>query len=201
VLSKRVQSASEELIPFQATISTSQQEINLASWATGQGWDGVVPAEITIDSGVYIWSDDAATPALTTGNFPRGLKLYVNGYIIGKGGRGGQAATADPSSGGGLPGGPALLLECDVTIIGGVDGYIAGGGGGGAYGGYITSGYQRNAGGGGGAGGGAGGGTNGNANTNYSSTAGGTIGQTGSNGSRTSGGAVADGSGAGGGGG
>ncbi|MFB9151592.1 hypothetical protein [Roseovarius ramblicola] len=112
---------------FTATISTNQQEMNLATWATGQGWDGTSYAEITVAAGVYVWSDDTAIPGMTTGAFPGGLKLIVEGYIIGKGG-------TSPNSGttGGNDGGPALSLGTDVTIEGGTNGYVAGGGGSGA---------------------------------------------------------------------
>jgi len=129
---------------FTATISTNQQELNLATYATGQGWNGTDRAEITIASGVYVWSDDTATPALTTGSFPGGLTLIVNGYIMGKGGAG-----ADTGSGG-ENGGPAISLGTDATIRGGTNGYIGGGGGGGG----TAEGASFTVTGGGGAGGG-----------------------------------------------
>jgi len=117
---------------FAATISTNQQELNLATWATGQGWDGTMAATITVGSGVYIWSDNIATPALTTGSFPNGLTLIVEGFIMGKGGDGG-GNTPDVGSPTILAsaGGPAISLGCDATILGGAAAYIGGGGGGG----------------------------------------------------------------------
>ncbi|MFB9151586.1 hypothetical protein [Roseovarius ramblicola] len=114
---------------FTATISSNQQEMNLATWATGQGWDGTSYAEITVAAGVYVWSDDNTIPGMTTGAFPGGLKLIVEGYIIGKGG---DSSTDALPNGEGLPGGPALSLGTSITIEGGVSGYIAGGGGGGS---------------------------------------------------------------------
>jgi len=137
---------------WEATISTNQQEMNLATWATGQGWNGTSEALITIASGVYIWSDDIATPALTTGDFPNGLTLIVEGFIIGKGGRGGGGVQVEGNAAD-LPaedGGVAISLGCDCTIEGGASAYIGGGGGGGGYG-------PRGQTGGGGAGGGDGG--------------------------------------------
>lgn len=153
---------------FTATLSTNQQEMNLATWATSQGWNGDTEAEITINSGVYVWSDNTATPALTTGNFPKGLKLIVSGgFVMGKGGAGAILyATRNP-------GGPAVSLGCNTTIdlaTGG--GYIGGGGGGGGS-------YEGTGGGGGGAGGGAGGGPGG---------AGGAVGAVGANGTAVQGG-------------
>jgi hypothetical protein len=137
---------------FTANISSNQLQLNLATWATSQGWDGVSPAEITINSNVYVYSNNINTPALTTGNFPNGLTLVVYGYIIGKGGKGGKSTDNINTCVSGENGGTALSLGCN-TIIVGYNGYIAGGGGGGSYifdGPYVAAG-------GGGAGGGDGG--------------------------------------------
>ena len=147
---------------FEATISTNQQELNLATWATGQGWDGTAAATITVGSGVYIWSDNIATPALTTGSFPGGLTLIVEGFIMGKGGDGGGQIAA-------IAGGPAISFGCDVTITGGASAYVGGGGGGG--GGVAT--YSG--------GGGAGGGDAGTA-TSSAPGLGGAVGEIGTNG-------------------
>lgn len=156
---------------FYGTITTSQLQLNLATWATSQGWNGIFPAVITINAGVYIWSDSTAIAALTTGVFPRGLTIINNGYIMGKGGRGGLGNSGPPSSG--LSGGPAISLLTSATInMAGTTSYIGGGGGGG--------GGNSWGGGGGGAGGGQGG------SSYYSGTqiggAGGAIGQSGANG-------------------
>lgn len=143
---------------FSFTISTNQENLNLATYATAQGWDGVSPVEATISSGVYIYSYDVTIPALTTGNFPNGLTIINEGYIAGKGGYGmgpvnpldgSSAMDSDP------PGdaGDAISLGCNVVIESSSGGYIGGGGGGGG-GGYLTN---ECAGGGGGAGGGRGG--------------------------------------------
>ena len=140
---------------WRATISTHQAYLNLRSWAISNGWNGSAAAEITIASGVYIYSDNVATPALTMDSFPGGLTLIVNGYIMGKGGNGGNFYTAPenpivvyaPEAGG-----VALSLSGNI-VIDATNGYIAGGGGGGG-GGYMS---WSAAGGGGGAGGGTGG--------------------------------------------
>jgi hypothetical protein len=162
---------------FTATISTNQQELNLATYATSVGWNGTSAATITISAGVYIWSDNTAVAGLTTGNFASGLTIINNGYIIGKGGKGGDVSTV------GSAGGNAISLGCNTTITNNSGAYIAGGGGGGG---------NR---GGGGAGGGAGG-----SNSPSIGGAGGAVGVAGS----TGGGPVATGGaggGAGGGGG
>lgn len=155
-----------------ATITTNQKELNLRAWAVANGWDQVAQAIITVNTGVYIWSDSTSTPALTIdGNWPGGVTLINNGYIMGKGGHGGgnywdpnipydsftltsfyAMGDVDPEAGG-----IALKLGINVTIQN--SGYIAGGGGGGGRAGaYAQIGATGTAGGGGGgAGGGEGG--------------------------------------------
>lgn len=132
---------------FAATISTSQKELNLATWAAANGWDGIVDVQITIASNVYIWSGNTSIAALTTGVFPKQLTIINNGYISGKGGTGGYYATN------GLAGGDAISLGMNTTFNTGT-GYIGGGGGGG---GGASNASSGNGGGGGGAGGGDGG--------------------------------------------
>jgi hypothetical protein len=154
---------------FAGTISTNQQEINLATWATANGWNGASAATITINSNVYIWSDSTATPALTTGNFPAGLTIINNGYIIGRGGNGGALTTN------GNAGGNGLSLSCNASINN-TNGVVAGGGGGGAGSAAVVGG------GGGGQGGGSGGSNGGTGGV------GGSVGSSGANGTGTSGG-------------
>ena len=102
---------------------------------------------ITINSGVYVWSDDTSKAGLTI-DVPD-ITIINNGYIIGRGGNAGQ------------DGGPALSIEVPgVTITNNSGAFIAGGGGGG--GGSI--------GGGGAGGGGPSGGSLGQAGGNGSST-------------------------------
>jgi hypothetical protein len=136
---------------FFGTITTSQQNLNLRTWALANGWNGTTVATITVDSGVYIWSDTNATAGLIIdGSWPNGITLINNGFIIGKGGRGGG-----DSAGVALAGGAALSLGTNVTITN--NSYIAGGGGGGGCQPGIASGGRPAGGGGGGAGGGDGG--------------------------------------------
>jgi len=134
------------------TISSSQQEMNLSTYLTAQGWDGSAPVNVTINSGVYIWSDNTSVGGLTIPSSMNGLVTITNnGYIIGRGG-----------DAGGNDGGPALVNNATgVTLTNASGAYIAGGGGGG---GNSVS------------GGGAGGG---NAYGPYGSRSGGAIGQAG----------------------
>lgn len=145
---------------FNKTISSNTQNYNLRSDAVAAGWDGVVAlnATVTVNAGIYVWSDSTATAGFATGSIPVGSTVNItnNGFIIGKGG--GQGA---------VDGGPAMNISYPVTITN--NSYIAGGGGAGA--------SDQ---GGGGAGGGVGrspSGTNGGA--------GGGLGQNGSNGTGT----------------
>jgi hypothetical protein len=162
---------------FTANISVSQAEMNLASWAINNGWDGIANSTITIDSGVYVYSNNASVPALSTGVFPGGLKLIINGFVLGKGGDGGGftgEAIGTAVSGGN--GGTAIKLECNTTISGAVGAYIGGGGGGGSYA-YATNNTIKASG-----GGGAGGGKGGNMISTTNGGNGGEPGQSGANG-------------------
>ena len=131
------------------TIATNQQELNLRTWALANGWNGSSPATITVAAGVYIWSNNIATPALTIdGSWPNGVTLINNGYIMGKGGKGAEYGPIV-----GENGGSAISLGRSVTIDNtNASAYMGGGGGGGGAGAGTRAG-----GGGGGAGGGAGG--------------------------------------------
>lgn len=158
---------------FTYTISSNTQELNLTStYFTNVGWNGSSNIILTIGSGVYIWSDSTSTAGLTiTSSLNGKLTIVNNGYIIGKGGRGGYASSGTYN---GQAGGPAIANSATgVSITNSLEAYIAGGGGGGAAqsGGDNT----RYAGGGGGAGGGNGGGGYNNAGA----TTGGAIGQVG----------------------
>lgn len=161
---------------FLQVISTNQQELDLGTYLTGQGWNGTDNVDLVIDSGIYIWSDDNTTAGLTIPTSLNGkLTIYNNGYIIGRGGNGGHGVLDN-----GDDGGDAISNSATgVTLINNSGSYIAGGGGGGASGGW----FNHGPGGGGGAGGGIGGGNQINSGTVYSSGGlGGTVGNSGSDG-------------------
>jgi hypothetical protein len=168
---------------FVATITSNAQELNLYTWLTSIGWDQNRKVELTINSGVYIWSDNTSAAALNMGGtYPKGLTIINNGYIIGKGGNGGSIMQT--TAGGGYDniiaptvGGPAINLTGPVSIDN-TNGYIGGGGGGGA-------GAAPNIGGGGGAGGGLGGKSAYYISNALSFTANGPAGAIGQNGSYT----------------
>ena len=173
------------------TISSNQQELDLETYLTGEGWSGSAFVELTIGSGVYIWSDDTATAGLTVSSaFANRLTIINNGYIIGKGGQGGYRANNATD------GGPAISNSAaGVKLTNASGAFVAGGGGGGA--GSPDSGSDDAGHGGGGAGGGRGGGTL----SGRVGGAGGAIGQVGGNGGSSYSVGTAYGGGAGGGGG
>jgi hypothetical protein len=128
-----------------------------------------------VQSGVTVGSDTSTTPAFITGILPSGsvVQLINDGWIFGKGGKGGTAyapVSVPPSTGEGEDGGHAIELttgpNLNFTLTN--NGYIFGGGGGGAsmafdisysFGslpviGSISIGFLIGGGGGGGAGGG-----------------------------------------------
>jgi hypothetical protein len=141
---------------FTFTISSNQTNASLYNLAVNAGWDGSSNLQVTINSGVYISSNSTGTPALTVnGSFPAGVTLVNNGYIVGKGGNGGQSATTDfnpPASVAGYAGGGALSVSSAITIQN--NGTIGGGGGGGGCGGMGSNAagdtFYRGGGGGGG---------------------------------------------------
>jgi hypothetical protein len=120
--------------------------------------------ELTINSGVYLYATNVTTFGLKLIDFSPGdtINIINNGYILGKGGKGGYGqGLREPSTlaGAGQAGGAAISISCNVTITN--NSYIAGGGGGG--GGANTLNWSPeglSGGGGGGAGGGEGGDNN-----------------------------------------
>lgn len=86
----------------------------------------------TVFPGVDITSVSANQPAFTTGNLPTGstFALVNNGNILGRGGNGGIAL--DPANGlseEGQPGGHAVVVTVDATILNNFNIYGGGGGG------------------------------------------------------------------------
>ena len=157
------------------TVSTDQKELNLSTLATANGWTGVEPVVLTINSGIYIWSDNTSIGALTIpSTFANKLTILNYGYIIGRGGNGGSAVYGTTPTAGGA-GGPAIKNSASgVTLTNYSGAFIGGGGGGGGAG----DGYG---GGGGGAGGGTGGTGRSSSNNNVAGGAGGAIRAVGAN--------------------
>jgi hypothetical protein len=136
-------------------VTSNQVNMNLRTYALANGWDGNSAFQLTVNSGVYIYSTSTSIPAITIdGSWPNGVAISNNGYIIGQGGAGGIGIWNRRSSVSGNPGGTAISLGVNATIVNNTGAYIAGGGGGGAGTTFCTA---QGGGGGGGAGGGAGG--------------------------------------------
>jgi hypothetical protein len=156
---------------FAFSITSNTQNANIRTLAVAAGWDGSAPLITTVNSGVWLWSDDTSLGgAIVSGSFPGGLTLLNYGNIIGRGGDGGLTQGAAGSAGG-----PALTVaSTSVSVTNNSGAYIAGGGGGGG-------GARRFSGQWSGGGGGAGGGTGGGSPEEPSTVAGGSIGNRGGN--------------------
>lgn len=174
------------LFPFTATISTPVQNYNLRNAMVSAGYPGTgaFSASVTVNPGIYVWSDDTATAAFDTGALSGGsITLTNNGLMMGRGGNGSTQNFTSPTTNttivAGSVGGFCINLQHPATIVN--NSSIGGGGGGGGNGGP-----NGNAAGGGGQGGGAGG------NISLPTTpvlptrsAGGAIGASGTNGGST----------------
>lgn len=169
---------------FNLTVSANTQNFNLNTALVAAGWNGtdVVEATITVNAGVYVWSDSTSIAGMSITTLPANstVALINNGFVMGKGGSGGAGnglgwvSGTTPAACNGLAGGPAISLANNITITN--NSYIAGGGGGGVGGAYD------------GGGGGAGGGAAGSGKWTFGGLAaaggaGGAIGQSGANGS------------------
>jgi hypothetical protein len=152
------------------TYSASAQSPSLNLSSLGGYVAGTTDFTVTVNSGVYLWSDASGSYGLniTGGTTGDTLTIVNNGFIMGRGGASGLGSGRSAP----VAGGPALNLgfgmsSCTINHTSGT-GYIGGGGGGG--GGYFDG--MSSAGGGAGAGGGGGGGA----------ASGGSIGSTGAQG-------------------
>lgn len=143
------------------TISSNQVNLNLFTYVGSPGTanDYVV----TINSGVYVYSNSTGTPAMTISGFPAGSKVTIinNGHIVGMGGAGGNGggthgyggAPGDTYNGQpGGAGGHAISTTMPLTIDNTSGNVWGGGGGGGGGASYYSEAAKFAAGGGGGGG-------------------------------------------------
>jgi hypothetical protein len=158
-----------------ATISSNTQNYNLltAMQAAGYVNGSAYTVNLTINSGVYVWSDSTSLAGFDTGAITGTgtINLTNNGFIMGKGGTGGGWVTSRVAA---TAGGPAINIQRPVSITN--NSFIGGGGGGGGFAGQFN--VNLTTGGGGGAGGGNAGGGWVN-NTVYAGTTGGAPGTAG----------------------
>lgn len=110
--------------------------------------DGSTQAKFIIDPSVNIGSTSISTYSIDTGSWPSGatLTLVVNGYVCGKGGKGGHASGTPAAE----DGGTAIILNHDLELVN--NNIIGGGGGGGGYDSDTSGSLSGGADGGGGAG-------------------------------------------------
>lgn len=195
---------------FVQSITATTYDYILKDAALAAGWDGASPltAIITVETGVFVGATTTAGAAFRTGAIAvAGSKLTLinKGYIIGRGGDGGNGQYYTNTDGRyglpGLPGGPALQASFPLTVDN--QNSILGGGGGGSSGRQAVSQVQQGydtyyafggtGGGGAGQGGGTGGGGGSWANggipgqSGGSGSLGGSAGQGGTPGSQTNG--------------
>jgi len=114
-------------------IISDTANFNLRTALLANGWNGTSPvvAQVTISSGIKIYSNSTGTPAFDTGAaLPTGshITLINNGIIVGKGGQGASGYTAN-----GGADGKAMNISTAIDINN--IGIIGGGGGGGGTGG------------------------------------------------------------------
>lgn len=131
-----------------APSNTTLYNINVRTALIDAGWDGSTPAIYTIPATTYITSTTRTSPALLiSGDFPNGITIVNNGYILGRGGNGGGSGGGSGENGGTAirvvyqAGNPKPQIDNNNTIAGGGggggagqtgDNYSSGGGGGGA---------------------------------------------------------------------
>lgn len=125
---------------FNLTISANTVQFNLSDYMTANYSayiNGAIDFTITINAGVYVYSNSTSIPAFDTGtSWPTGSTITIinNGYIVGCAGSGRPAGSYNQPTGGTGTGGNALNLGWAVSINNS-NGYIYGGGGGGGAGG------------------------------------------------------------------
>lgn len=174
-------------ITINVTISANTINYSLNVPALSGYVAGQTDVILTINSGVYVYSTNPANYALmiSSSNASDTITVVNNGYIMGCGGDG--EGNSGPS--GGTPtsipaesGGPAILINSNVTINNtNASAYIGGGGGGG--GGIALTSLNSTG------GGGAGGGDGGRVNSASTPAAGGGVGSVGASASGGLGGA------------
>lgn len=180
---------------YTLTLDRNEQDVNVFARLGSPG--SAVTVTVGISTGVVISASSTATAALDLSGFVAGSTINITntGYVLGKGGDGGDGATIEYTSAAnyhikngardGRNGGYAILCPGSgrTVNITNANGYLWGGGGGGG-GGAATQGSANNdAAGGGGGGGGGGSGRGGNGGVVSYTADSGAIGSDGGNGS------------------
>jgi hypothetical protein len=122
--------------PFSLTLSSNTSNLDVHQYFLDNGWDGTKEAQLTIDSGVYVYGE-GGTNTSSSGiiydtAFPNGLTIVNNGYILGCGGTfsynsSNQVIAVEATHG--------IDVQASGLSIDNQNGYICGGGGQGGMGG------------------------------------------------------------------
>lgn len=117
---------------FDLVITANTTDYNMHNACIAAGWNGTDPIIVSLinNNGIYVRASSASIAAIRTGTFPALSELSFRnlGIVQGKGGNAGPGGGPAQA---GLPGGPAIFLDYDMTIDN-TNGRIFGGGGGGA---------------------------------------------------------------------
>ena len=143
---------------FALTISSTTTNYSVYNAAVAAGWNASTAAtfNVTVNSGVAVYSTNTSVPAIYVENWFNGtgctINITNNGTVVGCGGQGGNGAYTESNGthhvgGSGNSGGTAIICDYPTTIQN--NGTIAAGAGGGA--GSSTGGYAPGGNGGGGA--------------------------------------------------
>jgi hypothetical protein len=137
-------------------IAANAANVNLRTFANGQGYPGAGDVIITINAGVEVYSTSTGVAALVPGTWPANVTLIIKGFVDGMGGTGGTYAVVLATAGG--PALDARAFSGGAFRVDNSAGQIRGGGGGGGDGGNVqySDGTNLYTGGGGGGGGGQG---------------------------------------------
>jgi hypothetical protein len=106
---------------YEVFVTADALNLNVSTYAVANGWDGTTPLLLTVNAGVWLYSNSTSTAGLIIPSSMNGLLTLVNnGNIIGDGGAPNAA------------GGDAISNSATgVSITNNSGAYIAGGGGGG----------------------------------------------------------------------
>jgi hypothetical protein len=124
---------------YNPTFTSDISDVYLRDYVVGAGWNGTQPVQITmtVNPGVVMSGSQIGNYALRLGSYPAGSSVVLvnNGYILGRGGNGGDGAyyVNVNVAQAGFSGSHAIWAESAVTIYN--YGVISGGGGGGGGGG------------------------------------------------------------------
>jgi hypothetical protein len=106
---------------YEVFVTADALNLNVSTYAVANGWDGTTPLLLTVNAGVWLYSNSTSTAGLIIPSSMSGLITIENyGNIVGDGGGSNSA------------GGPAISNSATGVVINNYSGaFIAGGGGGG----------------------------------------------------------------------